>query len=509
MSTANVLLVPYPCQGHINPMLQFAKRLASKGVPVTLVVTRFIARTARFDAGPVRVASISDGHDDGGLPSAGSVDEYVEKLESTGSASLAALIAAAGDGPAPFTHVVYDSFVHWAGRTARELGGLPAVPFSTQSCAASAVYHYVNSGLLDAPPAGEVGARSDPFAGLPGLERWEFPSFMFHDGPYPALTAPALAQFADRGAGDWVLVNSFDELEYEVLDGLKCHFKVRAIGPCVPVPDTDDSGDADRFNYGANLLDPEDTCIKWLDAKSPRSVVYVSFGSDAYLGAAQMEELARGLLAIGKPFLWVVRASEEAELPRHLLDAATASGGALLVRWSPQLDVLAHRAVGCFVTHCGWNSTLEALGFGVPMVALPLWTDQPINARLVEEAWGVGVRARRNASEGVFPRGEIEQCVRAIMEDEDCRAASARAAARRLSDEARAVLAPGGASDKKLGEFLEYACAVMDNGVTEPSPFEAARRWSEAARAAVAVGGSSDQNLDEFVDFLRASAGEK
>ncbi|KAF7030174.1 hypothetical protein CFC21_041773 [Triticum aestivum] len=451
MSIANVLLVPYPCQSHINPMLQFAKRLASKGVPAALVVTRFIARTVQFDAGPVRVESISDGHDEGGLPSAASVDEYVERLESSGSASLAALIE-----EGHFTHVVYDSFMHWVARTARGLGR-PAVPFSTQSCAASAVYYYINSGLLDAPPPGDnSGVRSEPFAGLPRLERWEFPSFVFHDAPYPALTAPALAQFADRDVGDWVLVNSFDELEFKVLDGLKRHFKVRAIGPCVPLPAADDSGDVDRFTYGANLLDPEDTCIKWLDAKPPRSVAYVSFGSNASIGAAQMEELSRGLLAAGKPFVWVVRASEEAQLPRHLLDEATASDDALIVRWSPQLDVLVHRAVGCFVTHCGWNSTLEALGFGVPMAALPLWTDQPINARLIEEAWGAGVRARRDASAGVFPRGEIEQCVRAVM--------------------------------------------------SEPSPREAARRWSEAARAAVAPGGSSDQNLDEFVDYLRASS---
>ncbi|XP_044372264.1 indole-3-acetate beta-glucosyltransferase-like [Triticum aestivum] len=457
---ANVLLMPYPCQSHINPMLQFAKRLASKGVPAALVVTRFIARTVRFDAGKVRVESISDGHDEGGLPSAASVDEYVERLESSGSASLATLIE-----EGHFTHVVYDSFMHWVARTARGLGR-PVVPFSTQSCAASAVYYYINSGLLDVPPPEDnAGVRSEPFAGLPGLERWEFPSFVFHDAPYPALTAPALAQFADQDVGDWVLVNSFDELELEVLDGLKRHFKARAIGPCVPLPAVDDSGDVDRFTYGANLLDPEDTCIKWLDAKPPRSVAYVSFGSNASIGAAQMEELSRGLLAAGKPFLWVVRTSEEAQLPRHILDEATASGDALVVRWSPQLDVLAHRAVGCFVTHCGWNSTLEALGFGVPMVALPLWTDQPINARLIEEAWGAGVRARRDASAGVFPRGEIAQCVRAVMEDEDGRAASARAAA--------------------------------------------ARRWSEAARAAVAPGGSSDKNLDEFVDYLRASAGEK
>ena len=149
--------------------------------------------------------------------------------------------------------------------------------------------------------------------------------------------------------------------------------KARAIGPCVPLPAAG-TGSTARITYGANLLNPEDACIKWLDTKPPGSVAYVSFGSFASLGAAQTEQLARGLLAAGRPFLWVVRATEEHELPRHLLDEPTASGAAMIVRWCPQLDVLAHPAMGCFVTHCGWNSTLEALSFGVLMVALGLWS---------------------------------------------------------------------------------------------------------------------------------------
>jgi UDP-glucose:(indol-3-yl)acetate beta-D-glucosyltransferase len=229
----------------------------------------------------------------------------------------------------------------------------------------------------------------------------------------------------------------------------------------VPLPATE-SGDADRFTYGANMVDPaEDACIKWLDTKPPCSVAYVSFGSFASVDAAQTEELARGLIAAGKPFLWVVRATEEAQLPRHLLDAATASGAALMVRWSPQLDVLAHRAVGCFVTHCGWNSTLEALGFGVPMVALPIWTDQPINAWLIEAAWGVGVRARRDAASGIFLRDEIESCVRAVMND-DGTVTSAGQAARRWRDAARAAVAPGGSSDRNLDEFVGFVCTNAD-----------------------------------------------
>ncbi|KAL5217205.1 hypothetical protein ABZP36_017889 [Zizania latifolia] len=477
---AHVLVVPYPSQGHMNPMVQFASKLASKGVAVTVVITRYIARTTSggggrggVDAGPdVRVEAISDGHDEGGVASAASIEEYLATLDVAGAASLADLIAGARaegrtGGTRPFTCVVYDTFAQWAGREARRLG-LPAVAFSTQSCAVSAVYHYVREGKLAVPPrppAAAAEARSAAIAGLPEMERWELPSFGLGDGSYPTLAAFALNQFADAGQDDWVLFNSFDELEREVLAGLSTQWKARAIGPCVPLPTAGSGATAGRFSYGANLLDPEDTCMQWLDTKPPSSVAYVSFGSFASLGAAQTEELARGLLTAGKPFLWVVRATEEAQLPRDLLDGATASGTALVVRWSPQLDVLAHRATGCFVTHSGWNSTLEALGFGVPMVALPLWTDQPTNALFVERAWGAGVRARRDDSAGMFLRGEIERCVRAVMDEEQqgC-AASARAGA---------------------------------------------RRWRDAARAAVAPGGDSDRNLDEFVEFVRAGAGDK
>ncbi|TVU45600.1 hypothetical protein EJB05_05090, partial [Eragrostis curvula] len=431
---AHVLVVPFPGQGHMNPMVQFAKALASKGVATTLVTTHFIARTAPVDAKPATVASISDGHDEGGFPSAASVGEYLEKQTAAASASLAALIEArASSGEQPFTCIVYDSYDQWVIPVARRMG-LPAVPFSTQSCAVSAVYHYFSQGRLAVPPPadGDGVPKSKALDGLPEMERSEFPSFVFGDGPYPALAELALTQFAVEGKDHWVLFNSFEELESEVLAGLKNHMKARAIGPCVPLPaaDTDTAG---RITYGANLLNPEDACIKWLDTKAPGSVAYVSFGSFA--------------------------ASEEANLPRGLLDEATASGAALIVRWSPQLEVLAHPAVGCFVTHCGWNSTLEALSFGVPMVALGLWTDQPMNAFNVERAWAAGVRARRDAGTGMFLRGEVERCVRAVMDGDGKGARAVREAAGKWRDKARAAVAPGGSSDRSMDEFVEFVRA--------------------------------------------------
>ncbi|TVU45601.1 hypothetical protein EJB05_05091, partial [Eragrostis curvula] len=456
----HVLVVPFPGQGHVNPMLHFAKALASNGVHTTFVTTCFIARTADVDAWPATVATISDGHDEGGFASAASVGEYLEKQRAAASASLAALVEAHASSPAPFTCIVYDSFEQCVPPLARRMG-VPAVPFSTQSCAVSAVYCCVNRGRLDVPPAAAKGdggcvPKSEAVEGLPEMERTEFPSFVFDEGAYPMLTKLALNQFDHVGKDDLVLFNSFEELESEVLDGLRNHMNARCVGPCVPLPAAD-TNSAAHITYGANLLNPDDACIKWLDTKAQGSVAYVSFGSFASLGAAQTEELAYGLLAAGMPFLWVVRATEESHLPSGLLDEATASGAAMIVRWSPQLEVLAHRAVGCFVTHCGWNSTLEALSFGVPMVALGLWTDQPMKALNVERAWAAGVRARRDAAAGMFLRGEVERCVRAVM--------------------------VGGG--------------------------EASRKWRDKACAAVAPGGSSDRSMDELVAFVRAGAAEK
>jgi UDP-glucose:(indol-3-yl)acetate beta-D-glucosyltransferase len=228
---AHVLVVPFPGQGHMNPMVQFAKRLASKGVATTLVTTRFIARTAAVDARPAAVEAVSDGHDEGGFASAASVAEYLEKQTSAMAESLAALIearASAAQQQQRFTCVVYDSYEQWVPPVARRMG-IPAVPFSTQSCAVSAVYYHFSQGRLAVPPppqavdGGEGGGgappRSKALEGLPEMEWSEFPSSVFGDRPYPMIAENALKQFADEGKDDWVLFNTFQELESEVSAG--------------------------------------------------------------------------------------------------------------------------------------------------------------------------------------------------------------------------------------------------------------------------------------------------
>jgi gallate 1-beta-glucosyltransferase len=163
-------------------------------------------------------------------------------------------------------------------------------------------------------------------------------------------------------------------------------------------------------------------------------------------------EMAHGLAATGRPFLWVVRPDARAMLPDGFLDAV--GGRGTVVPWSPQDRVLAHPATACFLTHCGWNSTLETVAAGVPVVAFPQWGDQCTDALFLVDVLRMGVRlpapARRDA----------------------------------VRDAVEAVVAGPGAEK------------MRDN----------ARRWGEASRAAVAPGGSSDKHVQSFVDEVRRRA---
>ena len=123
----------------------------------------------------------------------------------------------------------------------------------------------------------------------------------------------------------------------------------------------------------------------------------------------------------------------------------------MLVSWSPQLEVLSSQAVGCFLTHCGWNSTFEALSLGVPMVGMPQWTDQSTNAKYVEDVWKVGVRVRVGEN-GVVRREEIELCVRKVMEEESGK--EIRINAKKWKELAVEAVLQGGTSDVNINEFV-------------------------------------------------------
>lgn len=141
-----------------------------------------------------------------------------------------------------------------------------------------------------------------------------------------------------------------------------------------------------------------DYFLSWLETKSPRSVLYVCFGSLGRFTATQLREIARGLEASDRPFIWVMwNAGEPSNwMPEGFEDRVIGSGkGLMVLGWAPQLLILNHEAVGGFVTHCGWNSCLEAITAGVPVVTWPLFADQFLNEKLLADVHRMGINRVR------------------------------------------------------------------------------------------------------------------
>ncbi|KAG2672695.1 hypothetical protein I3760_13G054800 [Carya illinoinensis] len=439
-SKAHCLVFPYPAQGHINPMVEFSKRLKHKGVEVTLVNTHFISKNIQKEGNFIALETISDGYDEGRREQAENDQTYLERFERVGSKNLTELLEKLSRSGRPVNCIVYDPFLPWALDIAQE-SGLVAVVFLTQSIAVDIIYYHVHKGELKLP----LLEPKVLLPGLPPLEPQDMPSFIYKSGSYPDIFDMLVGQFSNVEKADWVLCNTIYELEQEAVDWMSKIMPMRTVGPTIPSMFLDKRLEDDK-DYGLSIFKPNtDAWVKWLNDRPKGSVVYVSFGSMAILEVEQMQELAWGLRMSNNYFLLVVRASEEAKLPKNFVEETSEKG--LVVQWCRQLEVLTHEAVGCFVTHCGWNSTLEALSFGVPMVAMPQWTDQSTNAKYIMDFWKMGLKVPMD-EKGLVRREGVAHCIREIMEGESGEEIKKNAfKCKKLAKEA---IDKGGSSDKKL-----------------------------------------------------------
>jgi UDP:flavonoid glycosyltransferase YjiC (YdhE family) len=245
-----------------------------------------------------------------------------------------------------------------------------------------------------------------------------------------------------------LVINTFDALETAELERIRRELDVAvvlAVGPLHKLS---------TRSTGSSLLREDRSCIEWLDTQPTGSVLYVSFGSLTSMDAAELLEVAWGLANSGQPFLWVVRrdlvrGSHGSDLPEGF--ALAVEGRGKVIPWAPQLEVLAHPAVVGFWTHNGWNSTLESISEGIPMICRPQFADQMMNTRYVEAAWGVGFEL-----EGELKRNKIEEAVRKLMKG--AKGVVARERGQDLKKKVESCLESGGSSllaiDKLIGQIL-------------------------------------------------------
>ncbi|KAL6896755.1 hypothetical protein ACP4OV_007327 [Aristida adscensionis] len=464
-AAAHVLLFPAPAQGHLNCFLHFATGLLAAGLHVTFLHTDHSLRrlgpaaAAAAAASPrLRFLSVPDGLPDDHPRSVDAISELMEALWTKASVAYRALLAKlraprvsdtdVDDGFPPVTCVVADGILPFAIDIAEELG-VPAIAFRTASACSFLVYlsvpRLVELGELPFPNCADL---DEPVRGVPGMEsflrRRDLPvqcrSFTnTHQDPLLRMVVESSAHSRKARA---LVFNTATSLERSALEHIKPHMRdVFAIGPlhaASPAPAA-----------ASSLWRADDGSMPWLDAQADRSVVYVSLGSLAVISDEQFAEFLSGLLAGGRPFLWVLRpgmagASQDAALRDAI--AAVGEDRARVVPWAPQREVLRHRAAGCFLTHCGWNSSLEAAVEGVPMVCWPFFADQQINSRFVGAVWKTGLDMK-----DVCDRAVVESMVREAMTSGEI-----RASAQALAEQVRHDTASEGSSEKEFRRLVQF-----------------------------------------------------
>lgn len=261
-----------------------------------------------------------------------------------------------------------------------------------------------------------------------------------------------------------IVVNTFRELESYAINSLSSGGtpKVYPIGPVLDL-NGPSKWHPDRAHY--------ETVVKWLDNQPTSSVVFLCFGSMGSLNGPQVREIAVGLERAGFRFLWSVREPpktqldlpsdyvdlNEASLPNGFLERTAGMG--LVCGWIPQVTVLAHRAIGGFVSHCGWNSILESLWYGVPIATWPIYAEQQLNAFELVKELGLAVEIRLDYREGrddLIPAEEVERGIKRLMEGDG----RAREKIREMRDKSRTTLMENGSSYESLGALVKD---LMDN----------------------------------------------
>ncbi|KAF8378532.1 hypothetical protein HHK36_029875 [Tetracentron sinense] len=359
--------------------------------------------------------------------------------------------------PSPPTAILSDLFLGWTHHLASELR-IPRIIFSPSGALAVSL---ANFNWRDLPKREDPNNPNFPisFPKVPNspVFPWCHLSFLFRayveGNTYLQIVRDDwLANIASWG----LVVNSFSELEGVYLDHLKKdmgHDRVWAVGPLSPLEATERCGSSSI---------PTHELMNWLDTCGDHSVVYICFGSQAILSNKQMEELAAGLEASDARFIWCVKevkgengCAEFGMVPTGFTDRVVGKG--LVIRgWVPQVEILRHKSMGVFLTHCGWNSVLEGLVAGVPMIAWPMGADQFINARLLVEEMGVAVKV----CEGEDSIPNSEDVARVVVESlgENW---PMRVRAKELSVAALGAIKEGtGSSTKDLDGLVKELCML-------------------------------------------------
>ncbi|GLJ06416.1 hypothetical protein SUGI_0038550 [Cryptomeria japonica] len=426
----HIVLLPLMAQGHIIPFFELAKLLARRGgFLITIVNTpRNLVRLQPMVSSACKVHEIEIRLQE--LPFPRGIEGVPSDVENTDALPynlMFVLVRSTEQLEKPFeqllrrlcededsrpTCVISDMFFGWSLEVCNRVG-IPRVTFLTMGAFATCVY---NSLWMHLP---HKNTESDTFSLAPDL-----PHVSFHRSQLPLSLKQTdetdpwylfLKRQIPCNLRSWgTLLNTFDELERKFVDHMRENVSggVWSVGPVLR--------EVFDINHGSN----HGACLQWLDSHLPRSVLYISFGTQVRITYRQTQELALGLEASRIPFIWAVRPPVEITdgftdfLPEGFEERMEESKQGLLIRgWAPQVMILSHGSTGGFLSHCGWNSVLESLSHGVPIISWPIAAEQFYNSKLLEEDGGVSVEICRGI-DGEVDKAKVERTVKMIMEGE-------------------------------------------------------------------------------------------
>ncbi|XP_050211940.2 7-deoxyloganetic acid glucosyl transferase-like [Mercurialis annua] len=401
----HVLIFPIPGQGHVNSMLKLAELLCLNGFHVTFLNYEYIHENLVLCSDIEPRFAIYSGFQFKTIPNcwqpgaaAGntgdSLREVLVAMKVKSKPEFKKILIEVNDRT-PVTCVIGDMLMGYVHDVAGEVG-IPAIQFHTIGACA----FWTSYSIADVVAAHELPVKGKEemdrlITKVPGMEtflrRRDLPSFCQESSdPNILIIKNEMRQ------SNSLILNTFEQLEAPILSQIRTHYpKTYAIGPLHELLKSKliTINSQEQYSTSNSTREVDRSCIEWLNDQPKHSVLYVSFGSTTILTIDQFLEFWHGIINSKKSFLWVIRPESITNRNGDFLEKipVETSENGYIVKWAPQEEVLGHKSIGGFLTHSGWNSTLESIVAGVPMICWPYYADQQVNSRLVSEVWKVGL----------------------------------------------------------------------------------------------------------------------